>query len=285
MANLNTFVHKFKHIEKMMKIRMLLMLICLIAFSAESFAQRKRGAKKKETEKSTVIIFDDEKEEDDDDERINSSRATIIKTSPISFIFGNQIIEVEKEINDWFSLQLGAGVTFKDRSKDIDFLAEIIDEESDGEYGPFSDVWESDELDFYYDGTRQSKLGYAFTFSPRLFYGSDGCEGGYIAPTLTYKKFAFKAEDVVLGNNYVERTGVFTDSESVGYLDFTVRYGQTNFFEKLTTESFVGLGIRSISNHRQDLGYTTGGYLAKGFQDFKSSELRLELGVRIGFQL
>lgn len=266
-----------------MNTRMLLLLVGLLAFSADSMAQRKRTTKKKETEKSTVIVFDDEKE--DDDEKINTRRVTIIKTSPISFIFGSQIIEVEKEINDWFSLQLGVGVTFKDRSKDIDFLAEIIDEESDGNYGPYSDVWESDELDYYYDGSRQSKLGYAFTFSPRLFYSSDGCEGGYIAPTLTYKRFAFKAEDVVLGNNYVERTGEFTDAESVSYLDFTVRYGQTNFFEKLTTESFVGLGIRSINNHRQDLGYLPGGYLGKGFQDFTSSELRLELGVRIGFQL
>ena len=266
----------------MLNTRMLLFMFCLIAFSNDALSQRKRTTKKKETEKSTVIVFDDEKV--DEETTSDPSKNIIIKTSPISFIFGSQIVEVEKEINDWFSVQVGAGVTFKDRSKDIELFSELIDEEDTNNYGPYSEVWESDELDYYYNDTRKSSLGFAFTLSPRLFYESDGYEGGYFAPTFTYKRFAFKAEDVVLGNNYVERTGVYTDSESVSYTDFTIRYGYNNLFDKLMTESFIGLGIRSTKNHRQDLGYESGGYLGKSYQDFSSSELRLELGIRIGFQ-
>lgn len=262
----------------MNKLKLIFVFAISFILLSEGIAQKKRVKKKEQTEKSTVIVFDDEEQTKEEVERTKSY--INIKTNPMSFLFGYQMIEAEKQITDYLSVQVGAGVTFKDLSKTIDDFDEIIDQED--VYSPESPNWNTDVTDYYYaDNTRKSKLGFCFTLSPRFFYASDGFEGGYIAPTFTYKRYNFNAAD------FVDRayTTDFIDPENLNYTDFTVRYGYNTLFETMMTESFVGVGYRTNSSHRQDIGYNAGGLIGKTFQDFSYSGIRLELGIRVGFQL
>ncbi len=259
----------------MKKINLILITIICLAVNCEITAQRKKSKKKEPVEKSTVIVFDDEEEKGQKEE--TKSLLLNIKTSPLSFIFGYQLLEAEKEITDYLSLQAGVGVTFKDRIKSTEIYSELFEEEN--LYSAPSPNWYQDVGDSYSFG-RQNKMGYCFSFSPRLFYESDGFEGAYIAPAFTYKRYNYLAQDIVNG----QANGNYVDAENLITKDITVRFGYNYLYEKIMTESFIGIGTRSNSSRRQDIGFDVNGKFGKAFQDFSNSELRLEAGIRIGFQ-
>ena len=80
-------------------------------------------------------------------------------------------------------------------------------------------------------------------------------------------------------------TGDTYQSEFEAYTDFTIRYGYTILYDRLTAEGFAGVGLRSRRAERQDLGRDATGTVRNGVRELNDNGLRLELGLRIGFQL
>lgn len=60
------------------------------------------------SEKSKVIVFGDD-EEENQNSKFKSKRYTIIKTNPFSSIFGHQVLEIERELTNVLSFQVGLG--------------------------------------------------------------------------------------------------------------------------------------------------------------------------------
>ena len=262
-----------------MKIRTacLLLLAACLAYTAEA-----QNPKKKPKSDVEVINFGDETSEGSKDDKVY--KGIILKTSPTAFIFGRQPFELEKEIRDYLSLQVGIGITFEPFYAGYDELLAEIREETDG-YSE-STLWDQDETDYYSDfSIRTGKIGPMLSLSPRLFFDSDGYEGFYIAPVFRYSAQNYAVQKIREGEASIIRTPNDTQKESVKNLDLMVHWGSQTLYPKLTIEWFLGGGIRLRNNTRQDIGYNLATLSGNGERTFKDKRLRLEVGLRVGFQL
>lgn len=254
--------------------------ICLL-FATVCFAYR-ADAQKKPKSDVEVINFGDESDDKKKDEGVY--KGLILKTSPTTFIFGRQPFELEKEVKDYLSLQVGVGATFLPLYAGYDDLLAELREETDG--SEISDQWDIDEPDYYNDYTyRTGKVGLLFSLSPRLFFESDGYEGMYIAPVLRYSTQNFEVQKVREGITSIERLPNDLQKESVKNTDLLVHWGSQSLYPKLTFEWFIGAGIRFRNNTRQDVGFDALTFSGNGERTFNDKRFRMEAGIRVGFQL
>ncbi len=256
-------------------------LILLCCFGASTIAFAQKGKTKPKTE---VEVIDFGEDSSGKSKEPTTYKGIILKTSPISFVFGRQPVELEKEINDFMSLQIGAGITFAPLWTSYgDLTAELLDE-SDGYCE--SEQWAYDECDYYSDYTiRTGKVGLLFSLSPRFFFESDGYEGMYVAPLLRFSTQKFGVQEVEEGLPYIERNPNRLQEESIKNFDLLVHYGSQALYPKLAVDWFIGAGIRFRNNQRQDVGLDDFFMAGNGERNFKDKKFRLEAGIRIGFQL
>jgi hypothetical protein len=213
-----------------------------------------------------------------------SSHPMIIKTSPISPIFGKGLLELEREVTDYLSIQVGVGATFKPLV-DIS-LTNLIFEEDSNSGSCESELWENDYCDNYEDfDIRRSVPSFLFSFSPRFFFESDGFEGSYIAPKFRYSKNKFEVQSIQEDFGELTRNSTYDVDESITRMDFLVHFGSQVLYPKLSLEYFVGIGASNATEIRQDLGRDDFARNRNGLSETKSTKLILEGGMRLGFQL
>ncbi|HMT54964.1 MAG TPA: hypothetical protein PKC06_17050 [Saprospiraceae bacterium] len=216
------------------------------------------------------------------EKKAKSSHPIIIKTSPISPLSGKGIIEVEREVTDYMSIQVGLGLTFKSLLNIS--LVNVLNDDSEEFHE--STLWEYDITDDFNDFTiRKVKPGFVFSISPRFFYESDGFEGSYIAPVFRYSTYNYSVKPILEIPGEIIREASYSTDESVKNIDLLVHYGTQVLYPKLTTEYFIGLGARLETANRQDLGIDSSGVNRNGIAEIKKTTFLLEGGVRIGFQL
>lgn len=241
------------------------------------------GQKKKKKNEVQIIEFDDENKIQREEER---GRIFLIKTSPLSYISGKQFVEVEKEITDYFSLQAGVGLTFKSLYNVSD---QLLSELNDNDESCSSEQWgDNDYCDDIFDfNIRTFKPGIYLSISPRLYFDDFAPEDSYFGLKLRYSTLNMEVQKIEegLNNGQVVRLKDDLQSESVKRFDIVGHYGYQTLYKKLSASYFVGLGIRFEDHTRQDLGYDDTGRLLNGEQGFNKVRLRVEGGVRIGFQL
>lgn len=253
----------------------LLALLCLCLATPSVFAQKNRE-KQRDVE---IIDFGDTKTSRAKKEKYSG---LIIKTSPSSFLFGRQPIELEKQINDFLSIQGGLGVTFAPLLDLNEISQELYPELN---YYCESTQWAIDECDDYSDGSiRKGAIGPMVSFSPRLFFESDGFEGGYIAPVVRWSAQRFQVQEIQSGVIFPERTNT-RQNEYIRSLDLMVHYGSQYLYPKLTLEYFLGVGARLNNSLRQDIGRDGQGLYQNGERAYKERLFRAEIGIRVGFQL
>lgn len=230
-------------------------------------------------QETQVITFGD----DDEDYEY---KANIIKTSPSAFLFGRVPFEFERELTDFLSVQVGLGLTFSSALSGLssELLAEINDESSGNNYCN-SEQWTNDYCDDLSDADiREGKLGTIISFSPRLWFDSDGMDGSYIAPLLRYSTYKNKVQKVEEGLQSILRLPDSFENESQKNFDLVVHYGYQSLNDVITWEYFVGLGIRNQTLLRQDLGFM-GNRIRNGTQEEKEKKILVEMGLRVGFRL
>lgn len=256
----------------------LLLLFCITAAQV-SVAQNPKKKPKSDVE---VINFGDN--DDSKKEKDKTYKGIILKTSPTTFIFGRQPFEVEKQITDYLSLQIGAGIVFEPLWAGYEELLSELNSEFQEDYS--SPLWDQDVLDDYSDfNIRSGKVGPMFSVSPRLFFESDGYEGMYIAPVLRYSIQRYDVQKVREGIGEIEYLPKDLQQESVKNMDLLVHWGGQTLYPKLTLEWFIGGGIRLRNNTRQDVGFSNTTLSGNGERQFNDKRLRLETGIRVGFQL
>ncbi len=78
---------------------------------------------------------------------------------------------------------------------------------------------------------------------------------------------------------------VYAD-ETVRNFDYSVRAGFQTLFSPLTTDAFIGVGIRSRNETRLDIGLDREtSLITNKFQTLSSSTILLEAGIRIGLEV
>ena len=243
-------------------------------FSLNFYAQEK--PKKDSDDQVEIIDFGN----DEGEYRKGEYKKRIIKTSPGAFIFGAMPFEYEQEMTDFLSLQVGLGLTFNTVAGSLDELYAELDG-----YDYFDDLGDDGYNDDPYDSEiRSGTLGYRVSASTRLFWGSDGFDGGYIAPVLRYATRNFDVQRIEEGTRDVVRLESIVDSESTRNLDIMVNYGYQNVGDRLTWEYFVGLGLRFQDRTLQNLSQDSSGFLTNGTTDISRSLLQYGGGIRLGYR-
>lgn len=235
-----------------------------------------------EGQRTRVINFGEDEANEDYEYKYN-----IIKTSPSAFLFGRQPFEYEREITDYLSLQAGIGFTFSSALSGLStgLYSEILDE---GESNRFCNSTQWGNQDYCDDlgdaDIRTGKIGMIMSFSPRLWFDSDGMDGSYIAPVVRYSTYKNNVQQVEEGVTSLVRLPNSFDLESAKNVDLVVHYGYQFLNERITWEYFVGLGVRRQNQIRQDLG-TPNNRFRNGTAEENSKSVLVELGIRIGFRL
>ncbi len=211
-------------------------------------------------------------------------RSFTIKTSPITWVYGTQSLEVEKEISNHLSLQLGMGLRFK-YWREPSWEYPLEDEESFQECD--SPLWGLDDvcdnyLNFSY---RKVSPGPLVSLSARYFFAGDGFDGAYIAPTFRYSTLDYQVQRADETLPYVERLPDVWQDESERSFDAVLRFGNQYLKPRLVYEYFVGFGARFNRFTRQDLGKAPNGYIRNGERSFTQTWARIEFGVRVGLRL
>ena len=256
--------------------------LLLLAAVVTNFAEAQNPDKKAKSDVQ-IINFGSEPESSKEEKVY---KGVILKTSPTAFIFGRQPIELEKEITDYLSLQVGAGLTFSPFWDGYNELLAELSDDGNGDISEISEQWANDVQDNYSDySIRTSSIGPMFSLSPRLFFESDGYEGFYVAPVLRYSIQRYSVQKIREGLPYIEHTPDETQKESVKNVDLMVHWGSQSLYPKLTFEWFIGGGVRLRNNTRQDVGFDANMLSGNGEQSFKDKRFRFEAGIRIGFQL
>ena len=275
----------------MNRVKLFMLLFCLVSIaSGDLHAQsKKKSSTKKSTvteKKSTVIVFGEDEEENIEIKKDKKSNYhdIIIKTSPVSFIFGQQMLEVEKEITSVLSLQVGAGATFKNvLSLDNDILNIFANIGFYENYETSSNFEEGQDI---YDDNYSDKTvvpGILLSLSSRFFVDGGGFEDSYIAPTFTFKTVNNNTPAIFPNQSFVEYDQDNFDKEVKKISNFSVRYGNQSISgSNITFEWFIGLGLSFLSDNRQDLGYRNN-IVVREFQTTKSTRFLYEAGVRIGY--
>ena len=263
-----------------MKLKYLLLFLSFYVFSNSIYAQK--GKKDKDVE---IIDFGDDSGDNSSDGLTSGN--IIIKTSPVSYLTGSQFVEVEKYVTDYLSVQAGFGLTFRPLINYTydEALAELQDDGSDFcESDNFSD--DRDICDDYYNTDfRRYKIGILVSGSARLFFDDDAMDGGYFAFKLRYSTLNLEVQNIFQNSQSIERLEDDWLPESVKRFDIMGHYGYQSVFSKLTASYFVGLGARIQNESREDLGFNSFGLIEREVRSFKRTRLRLEAGIRIGFQL
>lgn len=238
-----------------------------------------QAQKKKKRNEIQIIEFEDENQIQRDEE---NGRALLLKTSPFSYITGWQFVEVEKEVNDFFSIQTGLGLTFKPFI-DVEsaLYSELIEQDCS------SELWGDNDYcdDFTEVEYRTYKPGLYISVTPRLYFDDFAPEDSYFGLKLRYSIRNIEIQQIEEGDFDLTRLPNELQSEKVKHFDIVGHYGYQVLYKKLTASYFIGLGVRLENQTRQDIGRDDAGRYYNGTRDLNGAKLRVEAGVRFGFQL
>lgn len=267
-----------------------MLLFCCVHDADAQSKKKSSNTKSQPTEKkSTVIVFGDDDEDNIEDSEKGKTKKKhsniIVKTSPGSFIFGQQMLEVEKEINSVVSVQVGAGATFKNilglNNDFLSILSDLADFESTYDESPNFDS--QDDIYDNYSTDKKVVPGLHLSASTRFFVDAGGFEDSYIAPTFTYKTINVNTPGIVDGQSFVAFDPKSMDRETKKIMNVSIRYGNQYIYDSnITAEWFLGLGLGFIKDTKQDLGYRNQ-IVVREFQTISRTRFLYELGLRFGY--
>ncbi len=229
----------------------------------------------------------------DDASESKPSIGLIIKTDPLAFLTGKQMILAEKELSTLVSVEGGLGLTFRN------FLLGSLNDGSDP-YGNSSfygiesgtcesQTWNNSSFDacdaFWTNEFRTFKIGPRISASLRLFFDNDGFEGLYIAPSFTFSRYNAEVQKVREGIEQAVRNPNDTFKEFENHTDFSVRFGQQILGDKLCYEYYAGIGLRQRIGERLDIGQDENGFFGNAIHEINETNIILEFGLRVGLQL
>jgi hypothetical protein len=245
------------------------LFVSIISIENVSAQVLQRDTTAKVKEGIEIIRFSEDQKEDSKKKSSNVS-TSIIKIAPIAFIAGYFPVFVERELNDWLSIQVGMGVTFKSAADDI--------------FSNWSDVLEG--TDTYTDYSyRATNLGFLLSVSPRLYFDSEGLEGGYLAPEMRLSSRNIKAQKPDPSNVDLSRIDNEYDKEKNNYFDLMVHYGRQTLYPKLTLDWSIGVGIRNVNSTTQIVDRNNAGIWTSTLEKSANSLFHAQIGLRVGFQL
>lgn len=243
----------------------------------------------------TIITFDNSKStqvaRDKKGKIVRTFAKNNLKIGLLAPVFGEAPIYYERYLADWFTLKLGAGITFRD------FLGDYYTKISFGSRSRYRNTslnWtEPNEIDVDDEYTsyehRKSGIGFCVSLEPRFFPSGDAFdEGLFVAPMIQYSIRNYKAQNVDV-NGYHQKDSKM--NEKASSILFMINIGYQHNFEPVIVDWYFGAGFARNSYLRQDIGYTYNnidftevyGNKQKSFNSFTPYfKLSVDLGFAFG---
>ncbi|MGZ5192099.1 MAG: hypothetical protein ACXWCZ_13910 [Flavisolibacter sp.] len=216
-----------------------------------------------------------------------SSEQNIIKIAPLGFLFGNIPLFYERSINDFLSVQVGAGVTTRNYLREwVSNIGEDDNVESadgkttwNGTQGDYSNYNSANDFE-----NRKSSLGYLFSIQPRIYFESEGLDGYFIA--LSYEKARYNFSSRMIETGLAIGEPKYTDQYFKEYDDFSdiaVNTGVQTLYDKISVEYTVGVALRSKKGIRYAYTQDYSGNYIDGYTEIKKNAPAFLIGFKIGY--
>lgn len=256
----------------MKKIFAIFLSIYLLQFSNGLQAQSKKILR----DSSTIIIFNQSSSSGNTRHK-KSGEDNIIKIAPLGFVSGTFPILYEKRVTDFFSFQVGLGLTNKNYARTLTSKSSSNFKITDPE--PYQDNGANLSESLYNFNYRTVKMGYLLSVQPRLYFESEGLEGSFLGVSIDYYRYNFQIPGIVFdANNSYKQNGAMKD-ENEKIQDFMVYYGNQILNDKISIEWSSGLGIRNVKGTK----YFASQDGFEGFSTYKQSLFNFNIGFRVGY--
>ncbi len=224
------------------------------------------NAQKNDTSRngSTVIIFSNNVQQPSESHSHSANGTTndknIIKLSVFSFFSGYEEAYYEYSINGTLSIEAGLGLTFHNYFGDLGYTTAAG---SEGLFGVGLDTVSTGDgyADKYEDhnapNQHQSTIGVCLSIAPRIYFKGNGPEDVFIQPHFQYKDFNFlglMADTGITASTKPTFRNGKTFPEHRTQLDFSVDLGYQAINDKISLEFLGGLGIRNVTEVRNNIG-------------------------------
>lgn len=219
-----------------------------------------------------------------------NEKNNVLKFAPLSFISGNFPIMYERRLGKFFSMQFAAGLTHRNYSRSV--FANISEPNINYPFETGFNFY--DRTDAIYDFTnRDAKLGYSFSIQPKLYFNNKAPEGAYLSMSYDFYRYNFGIPGIVrdsLGGtnpviSYRHKGAMKKEYENIS--DMMVYFGYQDFYDQLTVDYVIGIGIRNVSGNKyyyltDETNYPTLN-IYEGNATYKQATANFNIGVRIGY--
>lgn len=239
-------------------------IFAIFSFSVAS-AQIEVEKVPKSGDNKKVKVFTDDDDYFDDGGR-GSGGDNLIKVDPVLILVGEVPLFYERRINDFLSLEIGAGPTL---AHELTIFSGDFFSVLDGSY------------ELYPEGAT-TELGLTYSLSARLYPLADGdAEGVYLGPTYHYKDFRFLYP-------LIDQNGFPTEDGSRlkwKYNDYLVQGGyQYEFWDNLYVDTYLGFGLRNKTLDVIQMTYDDDGNRQYNIGTVKKKSIAYSFGTKLGIR-
>ena len=217
-----------------------------------------------------------------------SSENNIVKISPLAFIGGIIPAYFERSINETFSVQVGAGITSKN------YIGDAIRGANDNANSNVSTTkWSDGTTDTYtnendVNKNKKTSIGYFVALEPRVYFASEGLDGGFMGISLSRAKFNSTSQKIVTGSTLNSEpkftAGTFNASENI--TDLLVNFGTQTLYDHISLEYTAGIGLRKIKGteyaYGQNFSAGVNNYV-DGVSTLDKTKLGYHLSLKVGY--
>jgi hypothetical protein len=254
-----------------------------VALLAFTLTQAKAQVSKNLRDSTVVVIFNGSGTTSNSPKKKKTGEDNIVKIAPLGFITGTFPVFYERKINDFFSVQLGAGFT------GLNYLRNAINKDNVLSDIPITYPWgddpsKSDAVEGLYSyNYRKAGMGYMFSIQPRLYFESDALDGSFMAISFDHYHYTSSIPGVsVDGNGDVVYTGS-PQNEFENINDLMVHFGDQAVYDRLTLEYTTGIGLRNVSGSKYVANFDGSNITDQGFGTYKQTVFNFSIGLRVGY--
>jgi hypothetical protein len=261
----------------MKKFLFLVAIICL------SGTLTVKAQKKKLADSSTVIIFTNNSVHKK--KKKAAGESNIIKISPLGLASGTFPITYERKITDFFSMQGSAGITMRNYARGLFIHKKDGIEENGIKYHyPWADenAYDISEPIYGFD-FRKAKMGYMASLQPRIYFGSEGLDGGFLGLSFDYYRYNFQIPGMVSTGPYSSTQTGDIKKEYENIMDYMVHFGTQVLYDRMSLEYSLAVGMRNVSGSKYVAAYDEIGQLQEGMATYKQTLFNFNMAFRVGY--
>ena len=238
---------------------------------------------KNRKDSTVVVIFNENKNAGWQSNHKKTGEENIVKIAPLGFISGTYPILFERVITDFFTIQVGAGVTGKNYfrggiQKSNKGLNITYPWDDNGNYNDAADP-------LFEFKNRKASIGYMFTIQPRLYFDSEAPDGSFIGVSYDYYDYKLSIPGLVPGSagNFSHKGSSKTESEKIN--DIMVHFGYQTIYDRLTIEYTTSIGLRNVKGTKYvaSYDYNSSSINYEGYASYKQNIFNFGVGIKVGY--